>query len=111
MNNNSSSDGANGRDEYPTVTAADLDRAVFRVGHQPAPHKQRVTIMLDTVILAYFKAQAGERGYQTLINETLRQVIMQGSFEDTLRRVLREELHRPAKRRTTRRTSKTATPL
>ena len=110
MNNNSSSDDVKDRDEYPAVTAADLDRAVFRVGHEAAPHKQRVTIMLDTVILAYFKAQAGERGYQTLINETLRQAIMQESLEDTLRRVLREELHRPTKRRTTRRAVKTTTP-
>ncbi|MBM3224630.1 MAG: BrnA antitoxin family protein [Candidatus Tectomicrobia bacterium] len=111
MNNDSSSDNANDRDEYPTVTAADLDRAVFRIGHQPAPHTQRVTIMLDTVILAYCKAQAGERGYQTLINETLRHAIMPESLEETLRRVLREELQRPGRRRTTRQSSKTATPL
>jgi hypothetical protein len=54
------------------VTQADLDRATFRVGLQSVPRKRRVTILLDTGLVEYFKAEAGERGYQTLINETLR---------------------------------------
>ena len=47
---------------------------------------------LDSAIVEYFRAQAGARGYQTLINETLRQAIEQESLEDTMRRVLREEV-------------------
>ncbi len=35
-------------------------------------------------MLAWYRSQAGGRGYQTLINATLRQV---------LREVIREELH------------------
>ena len=57
--------------------------------------KTRITIMLDNDILSVFRARAEAEGvgYQTLINAALRGVI--GSHpidEDTLRRVLREEL-------------------
>jgi len=79
-------------DEYPKVTRADMDRARFRVNLQDAPRKQRVNIMLDTGIIAFFKAKAGERGYQTLINETLKRAIHQEELEKTLRRILKEEL-------------------
>jgi hypothetical protein len=64
------------------------------VGLKPAPRKRRVTILLDTVLVDYFKAKAGERGYQTLINDTLRQAVTSDTLEETLRRVIREELHR-----------------
>jgi len=80
------------KDEYPEVTQSDLDRAVFRVGLKPAPRKQRVTILLDTVLVEYFRAKAGARGYQTLINEALRQSVEREELEETLRRVIREEL-------------------
>ncbi len=94
MNNSSSSPTSDDRDEYPKVTQADLDRATFRVGLKPAPRKQRITISLDTNLIEYFKAKAGEHGYQVLINETLRQAKEHGDLEDTLRRVIREELRR-----------------
>ncbi len=94
MNNFSSSPTSDDRDEYPKVTQADLDRATFRVGLNPAPRKQRITILLDTTLIEYFKAKAGERGYQTLINETLRQAKEREDLEETLRRVIREELRR-----------------
>ena len=80
-------------DEYPQVTQADVDRAIFRVGLKPAPRKQRVTILLDTGLIEYFKAKAGDRGYQTLINDTLQQARARENLEETLRRVIREELH------------------
>ncbi|MBS1250703.1 MAG: hypothetical protein MAG431_02298 [Chloroflexi bacterium] len=84
-------------DEYPEVTQSDLDRAIFRQGLKPAEKKERITIMLDPDIIRYFKAKAGERGYQTLINNALREFIAddslrQPSFEQMLRRVIREEL-------------------
>ena len=81
------------RDEFPKVTQADLDRATFRVGLKPVPRKQRITISLDTSLVEYFKAKAGMRGYQTLINETLRQAKEREELVSTLRRVIREELH------------------
>lgn len=80
--------------EYPEVTQNDLDRATFRVGLKPAPRKRRVTILLDTVLVEYFRAKAGERGYQTLINDTLRQAIERDDLEETLRRIIREEMNK-----------------
>ena len=76
MSKKSSSKISEELDEYPTVTRANLDRARFRVNLQNVPRKQRVNIMLDTGIIAFFKAKAGERGYQTLINATLREAIV-----------------------------------
>jgi hypothetical protein len=67
-----------------------MDRVAFRVGLKPAPRKQRVTIPLDTGFIEYFKAKAGERGYQTLINDTLRQAKERETLADTLWRVIRE---------------------
>jgi len=79
-------------DEFPEITQADLDRAKFRVNLKEVPRKQRVNIMLDTGVIAYFKSKAGNRGYQTLINETLKKGIYQEELEETLRRVIREEI-------------------
>ena len=79
-------------DDAPVVTQADINRARFRVNLLDAPRKQRVNIMLDTGVIAFFKTKAGERGYQTLINETLKQSIHQEEIETLLRRIVREEL-------------------
>jgi uncharacterized protein (DUF4415 family) len=57
--------------------------------------KARITIMLDNDLLAIFRAKAEAEGigYQTLINRTLREAVIAGPVdEETLRRVLREEL-------------------
>lgn len=62
-----------------------------------AKGKTRITIMLDNDLLARFRAQAEEEGlgYQTLINRTLREAVSGPPVdEETLRRVLREELTR-----------------
>ena len=80
-------------DEYPEVTQSDFDRATFRVGLKLAPRKRRVTILLDTALIEYFRAKAGGRGYQTLINETLRQAVEREELEESLRRIIREELN------------------
>jgi uncharacterized protein (DUF4415 family) len=67
---------------------------------QPAKGKTRITIRLDTELLDWFREEVGRAGggnYQTLINEALRQHVegKRENLEDTLRRVLREELARP----------------
>ena len=49
-------------------------------------------MMLDTGLIECFKVEAGERGYQTLINDTLRRAVEREELEETLRRVVREEL-------------------
>ena len=56
--------------------------------------KLRINIMLDAPIVEHFKALAGERGYQTIINDTLRRVIESGHIEADLRQLIREELAR-----------------
>ena len=64
---------------------------------QAVPNKERITIRLDADIIKWFRSEvqrAGGGSYQALINVALRQYIeSQGeSLEDTLRRVIREEL-------------------
>lgn len=63
----------------------------------PTTGKTRITIRLDDDILAWFRAEVHARGggnYQTLINDALREHIQQRRepLEETLRRVIREEL-------------------
>ncbi|MEB3123552.1 MAG: BrnA antitoxin family protein [Snowella sp.] len=82
MNNLSSLEISNLQDEYPEVTQADLDHAVFRVGLKSSPSKQSITIDLDANLIAYFKLKAGEEGYQSLINEVLRQAISQEELQN-----------------------------
>jgi uncharacterized protein (DUF4415 family) len=70
----------------------------------PTPKgKTRITIRIDDDILEWFHEQvhaAGGGNYQTLINNALRNFVesKKESFEDTLRRVLREELPRASKK-------------
>jgi uncharacterized protein (DUF4415 family) len=94
MNNSEPSPLLGDQDEHSAVTQADLDRATHRVGRKPAPRKRRVTILLDSGLVEYFKTKAGERGYQTLINDTLRQAVERDDLEERLRRIIHEELHR-----------------
>ena len=54
--------------------------------------KTKINITLDPDIVAYFKEKAGGRGYQTLINATLREAMTHHTLEDVLRKVLREEM-------------------
>lgn len=58
------------------------------------PGKQRIKIMLDSDLLAAFRERAGEsgRGYQTLINQALRDALARSDLEAMLHRVMREEL-------------------
>jgi uncharacterized protein (DUF4415 family) len=64
---------------------------------RPDPNKLRITIRLDGDIIEHFKRkvlEAGGGNYQTLINSALRGHSEEESrpLEDTLRRVIREEL-------------------
>jgi uncharacterized protein (DUF4415 family) len=91
-------------DDAPKLTQADFDGAKLRVAGRDVNRAQwqtavrarvgklRVNIMLDAPIVEHFKALAGSRGYQTLINDSLRRVIETGHLEADLRRVIREEL-------------------
>jgi uncharacterized protein (DUF4415 family) len=66
-----------------------------------AGRKERITIRLDPEVITWFKEQvhlAGGGNYQSLINQALQHFIAEQQsdekFEDTLRRVIREELKR-----------------
>jgi uncharacterized protein (DUF4415 family) len=63
----------------------------------PQKGKTRINIYIDNDILEEFRKRADEagRGYQTMMNEALRQYLGKTSYpidESTLRRVIREEL-------------------
>jgi uncharacterized protein (DUF4415 family) len=66
---------------------------------KPEPRgKTRITIRLDEDLVDHFlkeaEASGGATGYQTLINEALRQHVegKAPKLEDTLRRIVREEM-------------------
>ena len=83
--------------DIPEVTAEQIARASLRVGGKPvARRKVRVNIYLDADVVDYFKAQAGGRGYQTLVNEALKESIRGRGMETLLRRVIREEMSQGA---------------
>ncbi len=91
-------------DDAPKLTQAHFERAKFRVAGQSATRaqwqeavrarvaKQRISIMLDAPIIEHFKAIAGDRGYQTLINDTLRRAVEGEHLTENLRAIVREEL-------------------
>ncbi len=61
------------------------------------PGKTRITIRIDNEILEWFRQEVDAMGggnYQTLINNALRQYVMQKKepLEEIIRRVVREEL-------------------
>jgi len=65
------------------------------------PGKTRITIRIDDEILDWFREKVSDAGggnYQTLMNDALRDHIQRERepLEETLRRVLREELGRTA---------------
>lgn len=87
--------------EIPEISRAQMARAKFRFAGKLIPKgKVRINILLDAKIVAFFKTQAGGRGYQTLINEALKQNLLTHELETTLRRVIREELkaHKKSRR-------------
>ena len=84
-------------DEDKPITQNDIDTGKLvlrqRSAGQVIQPKKRVTLYLDAVLVERFKSLAGERGYQTLINETLKSSFQQTDIAETLRQVIREEMH------------------
>jgi predicted DNA binding CopG/RHH family protein len=78
---------AKGVEEFP-----ELERL-----REKAKRKTRITIMLDTVVIEAFKSMADDQdiGYQTLINQTLKNSLDKKPLdEEAVRRVVREEIGR-----------------
>jgi uncharacterized protein (DUF4415 family) len=95
---------ATSEDDAPALSQANFEGAHFRIGQQNVSRtewqravrgriaKQRISIMLDAPIIARYKEIAGERGYQTLINDTLRRALEGEHFVQDMRNAIREEL-------------------
>jgi uncharacterized protein (DUF4415 family) len=79
--------------------ANDFPRAK-RVAVVAQAGKTRITIYLDDAILESFRnrAEAAGKGYQTLINDALREYLSTDScsLEEVLRKIIREEMGRAA---------------
>jgi uncharacterized protein (DUF4415 family) len=83
-------------DEDAPITQGDIDAGKLVLRQRDAGRvvqpKKRVTLYLDAALVARFKSMAGDRGYQTLINETLKSSVQQADIAETLRQVIREEM-------------------
>ena len=94
-------------DEAPRLTKAFFDKGANLVNgkkiskaewqiaaraHLDSLGKKRISIMLDAAVIEYFKSMAGERGYQTLINDALRKTVAGEQMVNQVRHVVREEL-------------------
>jgi uncharacterized protein (DUF4415 family) len=96
-------------DDAPQLTQAHFKGAQYRVGGRSVTRgawqsavrarlaKQRISIMLDAPIIDHFKAVAGERGYQTLINDLLRRAVEGENIVADVRAAIREELRAASK--------------
>jgi uncharacterized protein (DUF4415 family) len=86
-------------DEAPPITQTDIKngKLVLRkrgTNGAVLPNKQRVNIYLDSEIIEHFKTLAGDRGYQTLINDALKQSLQAQSIEATIKKTIREEMRK-----------------
>lgn len=85
-------------DDDPLDREIDFSRATAGPALPLTTGKTRITIRLDTAVIAWFRDQVAASGgsYQTLVNDALKAYIDQqqrgNDLEKTLRRVLREEL-------------------
>ena len=84
-------------DEDAPITQDDIDAGKLvmlrrEAGGRVVQPKKRVTLYLDAALVDRFKTLAGDRGYQTLINETLKTSLQQADIETTIRQAIREEL-------------------
>lgn len=96
------------RDEFPVVTPSLARRMVeqgaFSIAGKPVSRaqgqaalaaklgKQRISIMIDSATLAHFRAKAGDRGYQTLINDALRRAAEGEAALEQIKQAVREEI-------------------
>ncbi|MBI5921471.1 MAG: BrnA antitoxin family protein [Betaproteobacteria bacterium] len=83
-------------DDDAPITKGDIESGKLilraRVAGRVVQPKKRVTLYLDAALVDRFKRMAGDRGYQTLINETLKSSVQQADIAETLRQVIREEM-------------------
>jgi hypothetical protein len=91
------------RDDPPPLTGEELKRpgGKWRIGGKEVTAEEgqaafrarlrgkvRINIHLDKDVVAYFKGEAGPRGYQTLINSALRRIMEGADLKDDLLEVI-----------------------
>ena len=85
------------RSEYDFSQAKPASEVSHLVKLQAQGGKTRITMYVDDDVLAAFRVQAEQQGigYQTAINQVLRDYLNKGesALENLLRKVIREELH------------------
>jgi uncharacterized protein (DUF4415 family) len=69
--------------DIPEITEKQMAGAILRVGGKPLP-KGKVSILLDTEVVAYFKMKSGEKKYESVINEILKAGIRNHNPESVL---------------------------
>ena len=79
-------------DDAPVWTDDDFSNAVHRIGLKPVGKKLKINLTLDPDVVEWYKARAGGRGYQTLMNAALREGMRGFEITEILRQVIREEL-------------------
>ncbi len=94
-------------DDAPPLTGEELRRpeGKWRIGGKVVSAKEgkeafrkawkrkiRTNIHLDSDVIAHYKAQAGDRGYQTLINAALRRDMEGSSLKNDLLQAMKDEL-------------------
>ena len=63
--------------DIPETTAEQMARSTFRINRVPVERKQEsVQLMIDSFVLDYFKAKAGDRDYRSLVNTALAEYMM-----------------------------------
>jgi uncharacterized protein (DUF4415 family) len=80
-------------DEAPIWTDEDFAQAARRVALKPVGRKLKINLTLDPDVVEWYKIRAGGRGYQTLMNAALREGMRGFDLAETLRQVIREEMH------------------
>ncbi len=84
------------RDILPDLTGATRGPVARQERHRGV-RKQPITIRIDTDVVDAFKAltkRTDGRGYQTLINQALREWLQQRELRELIRETVREELRR-----------------
>jgi uncharacterized protein (DUF4415 family) len=71
--------------DIPETTAEQLAQATFRIGRVPVERKQEsVQLLIDGFVLDYFKAKAGDRDYQRLVNAALAEYMINHPLPDRI---------------------------
>jgi len=83
---------AEDQDDAPIWSDDDFANAVHRVGLKPVGKKLKINLTVDPDVVSWYKARAGGRGYQTLMNAALREGMRGFETAEILRQVIREEL-------------------